>query len=211
MNVSVYLAAFSLTLSLIIGIGPQNAFVLKQGIGRSYTGLIVVFCVVCDVLLIAGGVFGSGKLVAQYPSFICVLAWLGAAFMFWLAYKSWHAAWVVQKDNVALSLNRHVERDLKSVLRSLLIVCLLNPYSVFDTMVLIGGVSSVYGASNQASFIFGAVTASALWFTMLGVFASQLAPLFNKPLSWRILDAVVGAVMFAMGGMLIYRFGFQPF
>lgn len=206
MNASVYLAALGLSLSQFIAIGPQNAYVIKQGIGRSYVVFIVVFCIVCDAILISCGVFGASEVVAQVPGLVKAIAWLGACFMFWLGYKSWRA--VLASRHKGLEVTHSVERDLKSVLRTLIIVCFFNPYGLLETMVLIGGVSTVYGVAYQSSFLLGCITASALWFVMLGILASQLAPLFKKPISWRILDGGVGCVMFAVGTMLLYNVGF---
>jgi L-lysine exporter family protein LysE/ArgO len=204
-NPSVYLSALMLSAGQIIGIGPQNAFVIKQGLGRSHVMPIVLICVVCDALLISAGVLGMGSLIAGLPLFVKTVTWLGAAFMFWLAYKAFRAALAPS----GLTLGDSVERDRKVVIRTILAVTLLNPYVWLDTVVLIGGLSSAYGPGSQLSFILGSITASLTWFLAIGFFAGKLGPLFEKPSSWRMLDLVIGLVMLSTGSLLLYNFGFQ--
>jgi len=204
-NPSVYLSALMLSAGQIIGIGPQNAFVIKQGLGRSHVMPIVLICVVCDALLISAGVLGMGSLIAGLPLFVKTVTWLGAAFMFWLAYKAFRAALAPS----GLTLGDSVERDRKVVIRTILAVTLLNPYVWLDTVVLIGGLSSAYGPGSQLSFILGSITASLTWFLAIGFFAGKLGPLFEKPSSWRMLDLVIGLVMLTTGSLLLSNFGFQ--
>ncbi|MCW3478672.1 LysE/ArgO family amino acid transporter [Neisseriaceae bacterium JH1-16] len=204
-NPSVYLSALMLSAGQIIGIGPQNAFVIKQGLGRSHVMPIVLICIVCDVLLMSAGVFGMGSLIGGLPLFVKTVTWLGAAFMFWLGYKAFRAALTPS----GLALGDSVERDRKAVIRTILAVTLLNPYVWLDTVVLIGSLSSAYGPGSQLSFILGSVTASITWFVAIGFCAGKLAPLFEKPTSWRVLDLVIGCVMLLTGFLLLRNFGFQ--
>jgi len=204
-NPSVYLSALMLSAGQIIGIGPQNAYVIRQGLGRSHVAPIVVICVVCDILLISAGVFGMGSLIAGLPLFVKTVTWLGAAFMFWLAYKAFRAALAPS----GLALSDSVERDRKTVIRTILAVTLLNPYVWLDTVVLIGSLSSAYGPGSQLSFILGCITASITWFVAIGFFAGKLAPVFEKPTSWRALDLAIGVVMLLTGSILLRNFGFQ--
>ncbi len=205
MNASVVASAFGLSLAQIVGIGPQNAYVLRQGIARSHIVLIVAVCILCDIILMTCGVFGMGKIIADIPGLITGLAWLGAAFIFWLGFKSFRAAML--SGHGALSLEGNVERDRATVCRTLLMVTILNPYALLDTIVLIGGISTVYGKANQGAFLLGSTMASAVWFVAVGVFAARLAPWFAKPVSWRILDGLIGVVMGLTGVLMIVNFG----
>ncbi|QEL55234.1 LysE/ArgO family amino acid transporter [Chromobacterium paludis] len=202
-NFNVFLSALGISFSQIVGIGPQNAYVLRQGIGRSHVLPIIAICIAADILLIASGVLGMGKVVAGIPGFLSVVTWGGAAFILWLGFKSFRAAYQAG----GMSLAGSVERDRKRAIRTILVVTLLNPYVWLDTVVLIGGVSTVYGEEANLSFLLGSLCASVLWFSIIGLFAGKLAPLFEKPVSWRVLDGVIGLVMLFTASMLIYNYG----
>ncbi|MGM8061225.1 LysE/ArgO family amino acid transporter [Vogesella indigofera] len=203
MSLNVYLSALALSASQIVGIGPQNAFVIRQGIGRQHVLPIVLICIVCDVLLIAAGVLGMGRLVASLPGFVGVVTWAGAAFLLWLSFKAFRAAWQPGR----LDASGSIERDRKQVIRTILLVTLLNPYVWLDTVVLIGSVSSVYGAENAGVFLLGCITSSVLWFVLVGFGAGKLAPWFEKPASWRLLDVAIGCIMLLTAVMLVRNYG----
>lgn len=203
MSLNVYLSALALSASQIVGIGPQNAFVIRQGIGRQHVLPIVLICIVCDVLLIAAGVLGMGRLVAALPGFVGVVTWAGAAFLLWLSFKAFRAAWQPGR----LDASGSIERDRRQVIRTILLVTLLNPYVWLDTVVLIGSVSSVYGAENAGVFLLGCITSSVLWFVLVGFGAGKLAPWFEKPASWRLLDVAIGCIMLLTAVMLVRNYG----
>lgn len=203
MSLNVYLSALALSASQIVGIGPQNAFVIRQGIGRQHVLPIVLICIVCDVLLIAAGVLGMGRLVASLPGFVGVVTWAGAAFLLWLSFKAFRAAWQPGR----LDASGSIERDRRQVIRTILLVTLLNPYVWLDTVVLIGSVSSVYGAENAGVFLLGCITSSVLWFVLVGFGAGKLAPWFEKPASWRLLDVAIGCIMLLTAIMLVRNYG----
>ncbi|WP_374497168.1 LysE/ArgO family amino acid transporter [Vogesella indigofera] len=203
MSLNVYLSALALSASQIVGIGPQNAFVIRQGIGRQHVLPIVLICIVCDVLLIAAGVLGMGRLVAALPGFVGVVTWAGAAFLLWLSFKAFRAAWQPGR----LDASGGIERDRKKVIRTILLVTLLNPYVWLDTVVLIGSVSSVYGTDNAGVFLLGCITSSVLWFVLVGFGAGRLAPWFEKPASWRLMDVAIGCIMLLTAIMLVRNYG----
>lgn len=203
MSLNVYLSALALSASQIVGIGPQNAFVIRQGIGRQHVLPIVLICIVCDVLLIAAGVLGMGRLVASLPGFVGMVTWAGAAFLLWLSFKAFRAAWQPGR----LDASGSIERDRRQVIRTILLVTLLNPYVWLDTVVLIGSVSSVYGAENAGVFLLGCITSSVLWFVLVGFGAGKLAPWFEKPASWRLLDVAIGCIMLLTAIMLVRNYG----
>lgn len=203
MDFAVYLSALGITASQIVGIGPQNAFVIRQGIARSHVLPIVAICIACDILLISAGVLGVGGWVAGHPALMRWVVWGGAAFIAWLGVKSLRSAFT----DKSLDAAGDVERGKRNAIRTILVVTLLNPYVWLDTVVLIGSVSSVYGAAAKLSFILGAATASCLWFLAIGVGAGRLAPWFESAKSWRVLDGAIAAVMFLTATLLVLNFG----
>lgn len=204
-NTQVALAAFSLSLSQIVGIGPQNAFVIRQGIGHSHVLPIVLICIVCDLLLIAAGVFGMGSMVLSIPGFLPLVTWTGAAFILWLGIKAFRSAC----KPATLRTEGGSVRDRDEVIRTLLAVTLLNPYVWLDTVILIGSLSAAYGTEARLSFLAGSSTASVLWFVAIGVFSMKLAPLFRQERSWRVLDVMVGVLMVMTAASLIQQHGLQ--
>lgn len=199
----VFFAAFSLFGCQMVGIGPQNSLLLKQGIGRQHVLLLIMVFVLCDVLLIVSGVFGLGGLLASHPVLVNLLVWLGGGMMLWLSYRAFHSAcrpagW--QLDGGALDCPHRV-------LKSALLVTLCNPLVWVDSVVLVGSVSAAYGLDGQWYFMSGAVLASALWFIVVGLGAGRLAPWFQRPQSWRKLDLSIGILMLASAVMLLYRHG----
>lgn len=204
-NAQVALAAFSLSLGQIVGIGPQNAFVIRQGIGHSHVLPIVLICIACDLLLIAAGVFGMGSVVQSIPGFLPLVTWSGAAFILWLGIKAFRSAC----SPSALRAEGDSVRDRGQVIRTLLAVTLLNPYVWLDTVILIGSLSAAYGTEARLSFLAGSTTASVLWFVAIGVFSMKLAPLFRQERSWRVLDVVVGGLMLLTAATLIQQHGLK--
>lgn len=204
-NINVFLSAFALAAGQIVGIGPQNAYVIRQGIARRHIVPIVVICIVCDVLLISLGVLGIGTLLAAIPGFITLVSWLGAGFIAWLGLRALRSSLQPQ----ASSLEGDIVHERRGAIRSVLLLTLLNPYVWLDTVVLIGGLSAAYGEAGRLSFIGGALLASILWFSTVGFLAGRLAPYFAKPTSWRILDGVIALVMFATAISLLLNFGLK--
>ncbi|WP_106182941.1 LysE/ArgO family amino acid transporter [Candidatus Pandoraea novymonadis] len=195
--------------SLIIAIGAQNAFVLRQGILRSHIGIIVVVCSICDILLISAGVAGMGELVSKYPRFLTAVTWGGATFLFWYGLRAWRAAF---RGTVALRVdgrNAGVAADAhwSGALRSALMLSVLNPHVYLDTVILLGGVGASQSPPGNVWFALGAMTASVLWFNVLGYGARLLGPLFAKPRAWQILDGIVGTMMWTIAIGLVAQRG----
>ncbi|MGI9310830.1 MAG: LysE/ArgO family amino acid transporter, partial [bacterium] len=187
---SAFYAGFSLGLSLIIAIGAQNAFVLKQGVRREHVFMVCALCAVSDALLIALGVSGFYLLVAKFPSIEVVAKYGGAAFL--LAYGARSFAAALRRAPASAEAVAVGGSALATAS-----VCLaftwLNPHVYLDTVVLLGSVSTQY-ADGKMAFALGAMSASFAFFFALGYGAAVLAPVFAKPNAWRILDALVGAV-----------------
>lgn len=192
-----FLTGLGTGLSLIVAIGAQNAFVLRQGLLRQHVFAVVLFCAVSDATLIALGVFGAGKLGSAAPWLLPAMRWGGAAFLLAYGARSFLAAWrggeALRTDGRAGGLGR--------TLLTIAALTWLNPHVYLDTVVLLGSVSAAH--ADKTAFAAGAISGSFLFFFSLGYGARWLAPLFAQPMAWRILDASVGAVMWAIAASLI--------
>ncbi|WP_435980149.1 LysE/ArgO family amino acid transporter [Psychrobacter sp. DM4] len=199
MNAPDYISGFLLGLSLIIAIGSQNAFVLKQGLRREHIFYICLFCAVSDALLISAGVAGFSTVTARFPQVVSIAKIAGVVFLLGYGLQSLYAS-------VRVSHALTVEGQVVTSLKKSLLLCFgftwLNPHVYLDTLVLVGMVST--GASSKLVFALGAVSASFVFFFGLGYGARLLKPLFAKPKAWNILDALVGLLMFYLAWHL-YR------
>lgn len=199
MDIAVFVTGFSLGLSLILAIGAQNAFVLKQGLKRHYVFVVCAVCAISDAALITAGVSGFGVVIEKYPQVEQVARYAGAAFLFVYSFQSFRSA-------ISSSHQLDPEGDANSSLTKTVLICLaltwLNPHVYLDTVVLLGSISTQY-APEQLSFGLGAVTASFVFFFSLGYGARLLTPIFHKPISWKILEALVGCIMLAIAISLV--------
>lgn len=190
--------------SLIMAIGAQNAFVLRQGILKRHVGIVVTVCAICDMVLIAAGVAGMGGLIAAYPRFITIVTWGGAAFLFLYGLRAWRAAFrgagALQADG-----SRAATQDMtwQRAVVLVLMLSLLNPHVYLDTVILLGGIGAREASPGNVWFAGGAMIASVLWFTTLGYGARLLAPLFSRARAWQILDGFVGLMMWGLCAGLV--------
>ena len=191
MGFSAYLTGLGLGLSLIAAIGAQNAFVLRQGLLRQHVLAVVLTCAISDAVLIAAGVGGLDALLARWPWIEPVLRWGGVAFLFVYGLRAFRSAWV---GGGAMQAASGAGQSLGAVLATCLAFTWLNPHVYLDTVVLIGSISSGW-AGLKWVFGAGAISASFLFFFSLGYGARLLAPVFAKPVAWRVLDALVGCIM----------------
>lgn len=196
-----FLRGFATSAALIVAIGAQNAFVLRQGLARSHVLPVVLVCALSDALLITLGVAGLGRWVQEHPSLLALTRWGGAAFL--LAYAALAARRALAPHTLALQ--GAAEGDLRAALLACLAFTYLNPHCWLDTVVLLGSIAAQQPEDARASFGAGAVTASGVWFFALGYGARLLAPLFARPLAWRMLDATIAVVMMAIAAGLILR------
>ncbi len=185
---------------LIIAIGAQNAYVLRQGLRREFALSVATICFLCDAALIALGVGGFGSLVAAFPALTRIAAWGGAAFLAWYGFRALRSALApgaLEADGAARAPSR------SRAVFTALALSLLNPHVYLDTVVLIGGIAGQYATATRPWFAAGAMSASLLWFYGLALGARRLAPLFKKPAAWRILDLVICAVMWSIAASLL--------
>ena len=197
--IAAYLAGLALGFSLILAIGPQNAFVLRQGLRGEHVLWACLVCALSDAALIAAGVGGFAVVVATTPWIEPVLRYGGAAFLTVYGAQAFVRAW---RDDRALVPAEDRRSPLVSTLATCLALTWLNPHVYIDTLVLLGSVSTQY-PGGEAAFGVGATTASFVFFFGLGFGARLLRPLFARPAAWRVLDATVGAVMWSIAAALM--------
>ena len=191
-------SGFALGLSLIIAIGAQNAFVLRQGLRRAHVFAVSLTCAASDSLLIAAGIAGFGLVVETVPWFAPAMTWGGVAFLAGYGMFSFRRAFGPPETLRAAE-------DGPGSLRWTLMTCLaltwLNPHVYLDTVVLLGSVGAQF--DNRLAFGLGAIAASFGFFFALGYGARLLAPVFDRPVAWRVLDAAMGCVMWAIAAALV--------
>ncbi|KVZ91654.1 LysE/ArgO family amino acid transporter [Burkholderia ubonensis] len=187
----------ALCASLIVTIGAQNAFVLRQGIMRAHIGKIVLLCALSDMILIGAGVGGASVLVERYPTFVHAVLYVGLAYLAWFglnalrrAFKPGHATLDVHGDGVAPP----PQSGLAVVLMTLAFTW-LNPHVYLDTFLLIGTAGAREPEGARLAFAIGAMTTSVVWFLGLGYGARLLAPWFRKAVAWRVLDGAIGSMV----------------
>ncbi|MCP2032649.1 L-lysine exporter family protein LysE/ArgO [Okibacterium sp. HSC-33S16] len=193
------LAGFGLGLSLIVAIGAQNAFVLRQGLRREHVLWIVAICALSDAVLIGLGIWGLGALIETADVLLVVVRIAGAAFLIWYGMRSAIRAvrpGTLKADSTGTGL------PLRTAIVTVLALTWLNPHVYLDTVVLLGSIGATYG-DGRWLFGLGAVIGSVVWFSALGFGSRMLRPLFAKPIAWRILDAAIALVMFAIAASLL--------
>ena len=191
---------FLLGATLIIAIGAQNAFVLRQGLLRRHVLPICLVCAVSDALLIAAGVVGLGALVSANPTLLMAVTAGGALFLFAYAALAASRAW---KGGVMDIEEAGRGGTLRAAIATVLALTFLNPHVYLDTVVLLGGLSARYEGDARLAYALGAMAASFAWFFFLGYGARLLAPLFARPSAWRVLDAIIALVMAALALRLV--------
>ena len=189
-----YIQGFGTGAGLIVAIGAQNAFVLSRSIRRQHHLVICLVCSLCDALLISLGVLGTGEIIASDPALLAPAAWGGAAFLAWYGFGALRSA----VRGGALEGDGDAAPGLKATVLATLAVTLLNPHAYLDTVVMLGAVSGQHAGQARYLFGLGAVSASFAWFFTLGLGGPALAPLFRSRTTWRVLDGLVCATMWAM-------------
>ena len=184
-------------LGLIVAIGAQNAFVLRQGIRREHIAAVVVLCAAADAVLILGGTAGIGALVSSFPQILGILRWGGAAYLIWFGIRSFISA---LKPAI---LTGQGPRSRGSVITTTLALTFLNPHVYLDTVVLLGSLANQYGESARWVFAAGAVLGSILWFAGLGYGARALSGPLGRPRTWQVLDLLIGVVMLVLAVKLV--------
>jgi L-lysine exporter family protein LysE/ArgO len=196
---SPFFTGFATSAALIVAIGAQNAFVLRQGIKREHVLAVVMVCAVSDALLITLGVAGLGTLVQSSPNLLAIARYGGAAFL--IAYGLFAARRAFRSETMTAAADTPL--SLRAALAACLAFTYLNPHCWLDTVVLLGSISSQQPDASRAWFGVGAISASFVWFFALGFGARALRGVFARPLAWKILDAAIALVMWSIGASLL--------
>ncbi|MER5200936.1 LysE/ArgO family amino acid transporter [Streptomyces sp. NPDC002755] len=192
-------AGFGTGLSLIVAIGAQNAFVLRQGVRRDAVLAVVGICALSDALLIALGVGGVGALVVAWPGALTVVGWIGGLFLLCYGALAARRAW---RPTGALTTEGEGTGSLRRAVLTCLALTWLNPHVYLDTVFLLGSVAADRGPLRW-TFGLGAVLASLCWFAALGFGARLLGRFLTRPAAWRVLDGLVAATMIVLGVSLV--------
>ncbi len=214
MTASVFLQGFGTCAALIIAIGAQNAFVLRQGLKREFVFSVALLCALSDALLVTLGVLGVGALVQSQPLMLATITYAGAIFLLGYGVMAARRAW--SANTLALNTNAVPDaatqspatvgtRDRRRVLLACLAFTFLNPHCYLDTVVLMGALGAQFPGVLRWVFAAGAVTASFVWFFSLAYGARLLAPVFARPNAWRVLDSLIALTMFALAAALVWR------
>ena len=184
-------------LSLIIAIGAQNAFVLRQGLARQHVLPVVAICAVSDLVLILAGVAGIGTVVEQAGWLVDAIRWFGVAFLTWYGVRSLMEA----RRGSSLAAGGPEPLSLRTAVLTATALTWLNPHVYLDTVLLLGSIANTHG-DDRWWFAAGASAASLVWFTGLGFGARLLSPLLARPRAWQVLDVLIGLTMLGIAAML---------
>ena len=195
MSTTAFLHGFTSTTLLVMAIGAQNAFVLRQGLRREHVLPVVLFCALSDAVLLQAGVWGMGGVLAARPEWAQFMRWAGAAFL--AAYALQAATRALKPAHMLVSASGP-GASLRTTLLTVMALTWLNPHVYLDTVVLLGTMASPYPAWGRATFAAGGTLASACWFLSLGFGSRWLAPVFASPGAWPVLDAGTAVTMLAL-------------
>ena len=197
-----FISGFLISISLILALGPQNVFVLRQGLLRSHVFASCLVCSISDALLIAAGVLGVGLFITQIEG-LAVWMSIGAA-IFLIFYGCLRIKSALNPKG--LEVDDSESKDLWPTMLAGLAFTYLNPHVYVDTLLLIGGASSSYTGDDKLMFGIGAATASFVFFFSLGYGAKSLSPVLNNPESWKIIDLLIAGIMFTVAGILLFPY-----
>lgn len=220
----ILLSGFTTQAGIIIAVGAQNAFIIRQGVARSHILPIIVICIAADMMLISLGTQGMGQIVTSHTAVLTALTWLGALVLalygvmaFRRVYRrvrtlrqSADGSTVAQgttssSADTAGTTTPAAENSLKSVVMQCLGFTFLNPGVYLDTIVLLGGIATTYGAHLKWSFATGAMLCSIVWFILLGLMSSKMSRLFRSDYAWIILDSIIGVTMILLACHMVLR------
>ena len=185
--------------SLIIAIGAQNAFVIRQGLTKKFVLLTVLICAFSDAILIALGASGLGALIKSNKNILEFVRWFGVIYLLWFAFKS--AKSVFKKE--VLNSAGEASANRKSVILTVLALTFLNPHVYLDTVILLGSISNQFG-TDKWFFVIGAMLASFIWFTAIGFGAKSASRCMSQTIFWKILDSIIALVMVSIAAFLAF-------
>lgn len=192
---SVYLQGFALSAAMILPLGPQNAFVMNQGIRRQYHMMIACLCALSDIALICAGIFGGSALLSQSRLLMMLVTWGGVAFLLWYGWGAFRAAFNAEGVEAG---GEGVQQSRWRLVVTMLAVTWLNPHVYLDTFVVLGSLGGQLAADVRGWFALGAVSASVIWFFSLAWLAAWMAPWLGTPRAQRIINVLVAVIMWAI-------------
>ncbi|MGI9134308.1 MAG: LysE/ArgO family amino acid transporter [Rhodoferax sp.] len=195
-----FVQGLALGFGLIVAIGAQNAFVLRQGLRREHVGAVVAFCATADAVLISAGVLGMARALGAHPQVARALALAGAAF---LATYGWQALRRARQTHHLAADSAGTGLRLRGAVAQAAAFTLLNPHVYLDTVLLVGSIGAQQSVAMRPWFIAGASCASIFWFGLLGFGARWLAPWFARPKAWQLLDGLIGLTMWVLAALLL--------
>lgn len=198
----VFIQGLALSFGLIVAIGAQNAFVLRQGLRREHVGSVVLFCATADAVLIMVGVFGMAQALGQHPDWARALALGGALFLAWYG---WQALMRMRNPDCLQAASAAGGMSRNAAMAQAAAFTLLNPHVYLDTVLLVGSMGAQQVAVLRGWFVAGAVVASIIWFSLLGFGARWAAPWFAQPKAWQVLDGVIGLTMWVLSAMMVWQ------
>ncbi len=201
MDGTAFVKGMGLSGGLIIALGAQNTFVLRLGLQRQYVLTCIPICILCDALLIAAGVAGMGALFAKHPSWLLAAKWIGMTFLAGYGLRAAYAAW---RPAAQAASNLRAAPTHAAIIATAFAFSLLNPHVYLDTVVLLGSIGAQETGDDRLLFALGAMLSSAFWFVGLGMGARFAAPLFAKPMAWRVLDSCIALLMWAIAVSLFW-------
>lgn len=200
---SVFFSGFGVAAGLIMAIGAQNAHVLRQGLRREHVLLTVAVSAVCDAGLILLGMAGIGPWIASSATAMAVAKVGGGVFLLWYGARAARSAWGGHAQTMDTASSQALSR--RQALAAAAGFSLLNPHAYLDTVVLIGAVGATQLEAARPVFTAGAIAASFSWFVLLGYGARLMAPLFRRPVAWRVLDSIVALTLWSIAASLLLR------
>ncbi|KFX05176.1 arginine exporter protein [Pectobacterium betavasculorum] len=202
---AVFLQGVLLGAAMILPLGPQNAFVMNQGIRRQYHLMVALLCAVSDMVLISAGIFGGSALLSQSSLLLGAVTWGGVAFLLWFG---WGAMRTAFSKNITLASADVMKQSRWRIIATMLAVTWLNPHVYLDTFVVLGSLGSQFTDNDRSWFALGTITASFTWFFALALLAAWLAPWLNTPRVQRAINFFVGVVMWGIA-LQLARHGWQ--
>ncbi|MBT4391407.1 MAG: amino acid transporter [Euryarchaeota archaeon] len=196
---SVWLEGFAISITLIFALGPQNVFVLRQGLMKNHVFISCLVCAFSDALLIAAGVLGVGAFISEIEEIQIWISIFACLFLTTYGVMRLNSA----LNPVGMEVNLEETKSVKTTIMAGLAFTYLNPHVYVDTLLLIGGASSRYVGDEQLFFGLGAASASFIFFFSLGYGAKLMSPILNNAKSWRIIDIIIAAIMFSIAGFII--------
>lgn len=201
METAAFLKGMGLGGGLIVAIGSQNAYLLRQALKREFVLTCVAICILCDVVLIAAGVAGMGQIITEAPALLFWLKMAGVVFLGWYGLRAARSA--MRPDAMVLG-EAESAPDRRAVIFTMLAFSLLNPHVYLDTVILLGSIGGQQPGNGKFYFAWGAIMASVAWFFSLGMGARYLTPVFARPMAWRILDGCIAVIMWSIALSLFW-------